>query len=554
MLAGLAWAATVIGGLGIPAAFFLIAFRVDAPPIAILFISVAVLTFGLVLHAVLYLFSPPAHAHAAGHGAAPNSPAISKIAALFVLGLVLGAFSFGLPFLWKGYIYKATDLTQYFASELLPYYAPGRFRQRLAHPLIVIDIGEQTCAEWAKKYSRSDCAALPRWPHDELAGLFRKLVGAKPRLVVVDFDLRTEAVPAPGTTEIKFTDKENEIREVVRSMTDTPFLVMLPLVRAPRNEGDPTLSDPVAATTILHGLENEKKNLRFGHFETLFDDDGVMRRFPATRPIANPGRAVNPHSEVPGRVWHFAVQACELVPDCGGGHGRATPSAPRFGNRAVGLDEAVQFPYLISRDLSQLVALNVKQVEARSAVPQSLLNDAVVILGSTARGRGDYHLTPLDVLGGDTAGVVIVANEVMDALADKSLVSPHPGEVIAEKLALIVLSTALIFFGFWIFYVNPRPSANHGVVWKLLVLGLIALHFGVVVGITILINAGLTAYIAFYSLGHGELADPVTPVIAAILDAIVALCAIIGNYVASWADRGFRTPRPQIREHAGGRD
>ena len=38
----------------------------------------------------------------------------------------------------------------------------------------------------------------------------------------------------------------------------------------------------------------------------------------------------------------------------------------------------------------------------------SELRDAVLIVGSTARGRGDYHFTPLDVLGGETSGVVVM--------------------------------------------------------------------------------------------------------------------------------------------------
>jgi CHASE2 domain-containing sensor protein len=63
----------------------------------------------------------------------------------------------------------------------------------------------------------------------------------------------------------------------------------------------------------------------------------------------------------------------------------------------------------------------------------TVFKDAVVVLGSTARGRGDYHITPLDILGGQTAGVVVVANEVVAALENKRLVEPLKRTLIAEK-------------------------------------------------------------------------------------------------------------------------
>jgi hypothetical protein len=58
-----------------------------------------------------------------------------------------------------------------------------------------------------------------------------------------------------------------------------------------------------------------------------------------------------------------------------------------------------------------------------------------------------------------------------------------------------------------------------------------------VVGVAVGVNAALMWWISIYSFGSGELIDPVTPVVAAILDILVDVCAIIGDKAASWADR-----------------
>jgi CHASE2 domain-containing sensor protein len=413
---------------------------------------------------------------------------VGKAAELLVLGLIIGLFSLVISPLWAGYTYKASDLIQYLTTERFPNF----FLERLPFQLILIDIGDTTCDEWAMDNQRL-CAALPRLPHDKLLEIFKSLAKSKPKLVVVDIDLRSEAVHAdPLNPNVdSFTDAEKDIRDAIKTMRETPFLVAEPLIRNPKKD-QRQYYDYVAIGTILHKLD--KPNLRFGQVEQDFADDRVQRRFPVTEEILYPDLIINANSSDPSRFPHLAVQVCELVTDeslCGrdvtkkreSAEGNERPRSPlRFGAMKVDLNDHIQFRYLIARDLGRLANLGVRQIEAR-AIPDSNfedseLRDAVVIVGSTARGRGDYHFTPLDVLGGETSGVVVVANEVVAALENRWLVSPSVLTVIWEKLTLIVLSTGVIFYMFWYPRLRrTRPASAQSFSRRLLSAWLLAIHF-----------------------------------------------------------------------------
>ncbi len=383
---------------------------------------------------------------------------ISKLIELFVLGVIVGLFSIPLSFLWKGYAYKASDLMQYITAERFP----RTFQQPLPFKFVLIDIGEVTCAEWAKDYNGL-CAALPHFPHDKLLKLFRLFKRSEPKLVVVDLDLRSEVTGLnPLKLDVsKFSRIENEIRNIVKSMKNTAFLVAQPLIKQPR-EGERQYYDYIGIGTILHELD--APNLHFGQVEQVIGDDGVLRSFPTTERILIPDSNINPDPPNRGdfsRVEHLALRVCELVTDdspCGHRSGKddkpdSGGRALHFGTLIVDLDDEVQFRYLLARDMSRLGELGGKRFEAISAdapAVVSQLRDAVVVLGSTALGRGDYHLTPLDVLGGETSGVVVLANEVVAALQNKWLVSPQLATMLLEKIALIIVSTVVVFLDFGI--------------------------------------------------------------------------------------------------------
>ncbi len=86
-----------------------------------------------------------------------------------------------------------------------------------------------------------------------------------------------------------------------------------------------------------------------------------------------------------------------------------------------------------------------------------------------------------------------------------------------------------IFLMFWYWYPQllelQASSLTHNI--------LVTLHFLVAVGLTILINGAVIWVLFFWAFGHGEVVDPVTPVVAAILDSVVELCSIIGRKVAA---------------------
>jgi hypothetical protein len=387
-------------------------------------------------------------------------------------------------------------------------------------------------------------------PHDELAKVFLRLADSKPKLLVIDVDLRTEAKgTAAGVDPFdpdKITPAEKQIRAIVEQrMKTVPLLVAQPLIREPKRD-ESHYYEYVGAYTILHRLE--KPNLRFGQVEQSLGDDRVLRRFQASVKVTNADKILNPDSDdTPGRIRHLALRVCELVTEidlCGRGHenahGQGTKAAPpglHFGSLPASPEDFIQFRYSLARNLGRLVDLDVRQIEARADFDLSMLNDAVVVLGSTARGRGDYHFTPLDVFGGETAGVVVLANEVIAALLDRHLTSPSLITIVLEKMFLIALSTGIVFCGFWYFRLG-KPERTFKNTWRAIPYYFwVGIHFAGVIGIAVLFNLVLVWFISYYSLSHGELTDPVTPVVAAILDALVDLCAIVGRQVADWIER-----------------
>jgi hypothetical protein len=477
--------------------------------------------------------------------AEPRTAPISKFFELLVLGLIIGAFSLGLSFLWQDYAYKASDFFQYLTAEFLPYFSSGAPRNRLPFKMVLIDIGEDTCNEWASDKYSGVCTFLPRLPHDKLSDIFQHLIWSKPKLVVVDIDLRSERLGLdPYKPDIaSFTPGERDIRDVVQYwMKDTPFLVAQPLIRIPKEDYKHN-SDYVAVATILHQLDTPKQNLSFGQVEQDLRDDSVLRHFRATVPLRYPN-GLDPNPSDVNRKEHLALGVCELVGDrnlCGRGgdtetNDRCPDTKLRFGAHPVCADESVQFPYVLARDIGRLVNVGVRVIEARALLATnfkpSALNDSVVIIGSTARGRGDYHFTPLDFVGGQTAGVMVIANEVVAALNNKRLISASWISVITEKIILILISTIFIFFLFWYPILRKQPVTFPS--WRFI---LLTIHFlGVAAG-AILINVSIAFVIFFHSWNIGEVVNPVTPVVAAILDIVVDLCSAIGRQVESWVER-----------------
>jgi CHASE2 domain-containing sensor protein len=496
----------------------------------------------------------------------------AKFWELFILGLIIGAFSFGLSWLWNGYEHKASDVMQYIYAEVGPDLAVKNpdswltwlFKHVFAvkplnNRMVIIDIDEQICDEWAKDKYGGLCAALPRLPHSRLKEVFQRLAKSQPKLVVVDVDLRSEAPAKLGSDPFdldvnSFTADEKEIRYLVESMRNKetkghiPLLIAQPLIKEPQGQHE---FDYVAVPTILHNLNGA--NVRFGHVQQdvrdIYTDDSVLRRFQATLQINTSSPSLNPNPPCPGLVEHLALRVCE--PELGLACPNPNPPEPerkdycgtgavttplRFADKWISPDEFVQFRYSVGRHPEKLANWNVRSSKALDFdIPT--LDQAIVIVGSTARGRGDYHFTPLDIGEGETPGVIVIANEVAAALEGKSLVETSLWFRGIEKFGFVVISTSIVYAVFW----RPRlrrpvQQLSYGVLWKSFsILRSGTLFFTVIAGV-VLINFGLGWIISFRLFGLGEVADPVTPVIAAVLDGLVDLCSIIGTRVAAWFD------------------
>jgi hypothetical protein len=74
-----------------------------------------------------------------GRDPAAELKSAGKLAELFVLGLIVGAFSLGMSFLWKGYTYRAADFFQKVSADVRA--------QPLPIPTVLVDIGDLTCRD-----------------------------------------------------------------------------------------------------------------------------------------------------------------------------------------------------------------------------------------------------------------------------------------------------------------------------------------------------------------------------------------------------------------------
>jgi CHASE2 domain len=458
----------------------------------------------------------------------------AKFGELLVLGVIIGLVSMGASFLWKEYKYKTSDFLQYLTADVL-------HSHPLRIPFVIIDIGDDTCKQWTGNDYGGECSFLPILPHSKLERIFSRMfpeaidfrIKPKPKLVVVDLDLRPEQPEVdPFKPKVEqFNEAEKAIRSIVEHQMDgVPLLVAQRLIRIPQ-EGEKQHYNYVAVDTILHQLAEPKRNLRFGQVEQDLGDDSVLRRFPATIQLLRPD-TLDPDPTGINRKEHLALKVCELVRD----------PDPNLCRRSPDITSGfVEFRYRLARNADRLLDSNVKVIEARSVLADSfdvsVLDKAVVIIGSTARGRGDYHFTPLDVWDrGETAGVIVLANEVAAALENEWMHETQWGWELLEKGILVLVSTTLMVLAFWVPWLHWHlpPSRTWRLKFSFGILFVVHFMF-VMVGI-ILVNLILDGFIFFKLFNLGEIVDPVTPVIAAVLDLIVDISTVIGHRVGSRLD------------------
>jgi hypothetical protein len=436
---------------------------------------------------------------------------------------------------------------QYLTAEYLPEHFPERFPIQLPIPLVFIDIGESTCSEWATDYNDL-CAALPRLPHEKIAKIFDALVGTEPELVVIDYDLHTEMSGADlSKAEVEhFSAAELAIRKSVQNMKSVPFLIAQPLFRKPKEDQKQT-TDYVPVATILHNLD--KPNIRFGQVEQDLSQESVLRRFPSFINILYADAALNPNSDDVGRIPHLAMRVCDVLEDtrfCKGTSQRAGVEV--FEHAMSGTPDncgnCIQFRYVLGRNIDRLAQYKVRVIEARALREDlnrsdfaSAIKGALVFVGSRARGRGDFHFTPLDVFDGETPGLIVLANEVLAALQNDWLGPTSWVDTLIEKSILIFVSTIIVVLAFWYPRIRAKRAPRNSFLQKVVAWTILVLHFSSTIALVLVFNCILIWWIFIHYFTRGELADPITPMVAAVLDIFVDLSGTIGHRISSWTER-----------------
>jgi len=162
--------------------------------------------------------------------------------------------------------------------------------------------------------------------------------------------------------------------------------------------------------------------VRVGHITPTLDGDGKVRRLQAV--WCHQGHCAVPLGL---RMFMALTGARSLEPVLAAWGGTALRLEPEAGLRLpLGPDGAVLLPYRLAPEA--LAYVPAADVLSRQA-PRELLENALVLVGSTALGLGDRVATPLSSL---TPGVAVHA-ELLSALLDDVAVRdfPYPGWIMA---------------------------------------------------------------------------------------------------------------------------
>lgn len=317
--------------------------------------------------------------------------------------------------------FRATD--ERFGDGLWRLFATADNERRV----LLVDIDEP---------SLRDIGPWP-WPRKQLARLAGRLAAEGAALQVYDIVL---AAPAPG-------DDEFAARLAAHAGVLAQVFALEPGTAAA--SGQPAAALPWAACPAnipqaqgYIGNPPAYANLPVGHIAPLIENDGIVRRQPAL--ICHDGKTY-PALFVAALAQALAPGEIRLQ----AGESPLSPLAPpwrllgpAFADTGIPLDARgnVRIPWTLRPEA--FVSLSARDVLA-GRVPDGLLNNAWVVVGSTALGLNDRIATPF---GGHGAGFAIHAQLLRGVLDDRIPVEPVGGSILAA-CATLAAALAVIALG-----------------------------------------------------------------------------------------------------------
>ena len=258
--------------------------------------------------------------------------------------------------------------------------------------IVVVDIDDASMA------AMQEIAGLWAWPREIHADLIEALSGFKPRAVVFDI--------AFAERDLKRPKSDARLSEVIRANPDV-YLSAVQLAGSAQQESLQALSAAFGARTtgpsaavapLLLPHAVDKEAWRLGLINSIEDKDGVLRRYRL-------------HSDVQG--WKLPSLPARVAADLGA----PLPAGGEFLMRWPAQGHK-RYPY------SELYRLLTEQRPTLSAPElatlDGLFRDKVIVIGNSAAGSFDYHLTPL---ASGYPGVDILALAI-DNLKNKHSIAP----------------------------------------------------------------------------------------------------------------------------------
>ncbi len=295
-----------------------------------------------------------------------------------------------------------------------------------------------------------DCAEGRGTNRYLLAEALASVYAAGAKAVVVDVELSANAYGVQPAEDAR-------LREVFASNQNTPTFFVLP--------AEPVVGSVGAAAPVSTRLR-EQEAAYWASPQVVGLPVQMMpglpaRSFPDCYALVDGAQAQEHRVPSIPRAVAAAVQAGPAASTCPD----ETPSASRIvytlPSSDVDLDRStaaarqpalVELQTKLNRVYNRCLAASLWDRNSACSTPD-VLRDRIVVLGSSASYRGDWHYTPL----GEMPGSLILVNAIRSAIVYGQSHAKNPVYAMAYKLAVMLLCS-LLWLAFWLQYYARRRT------------------------------------------------------------------------------------------------
>lgn len=379
-----------------------------------------------------------------------------------------------------------------------------------------------------------DCAPGRGTNRYLLAEALARVYAAGAKAVVVDVELSADTYGVQPAEDAR-------LREVFARNSSTPTFFVLP-------------AEPAAGGGASDALVSTRLRQREAAFWASPQVIGLpvhmmpglpARAFPDCYALVDGAQAQEQRVPSIPRAVAGAMQAGAAASACPG----ATPSASRIvyslpssdvdvdrSTAAAGQQALVELQRKLNGVYNRCLAASLWDQNSACATPD-LLRDRIVVLGSSAPYRGDWHYTPL----GEMPGSLILVNAIRSAIVYGQSHAKHPVYALLYKLGVMLLCS-LLWLAFWLQYYARRRSQPE-------VRGAALVRRRAMDGLMLLMTVGgvlaLSYALSFSTAGPDHSLDALLPGLTVGIEVFIE---IVMRFV-KWLENGFARWRGWEMEH-----